>query len=204
MGLKQNQNRKRHDIDAFLDINAVRINFELKSSTVGGISTASPLTLDHVNKWRSYHWIFGIYDKKSEKLKKCIYASPSMMKEWLDFVEEDIQRGITISKMLVSKIDYPILHAIFGNKKEYTFKEAKKVFKRLYTPKKYKDLQDVKNGYSKERMLYMFREHNLSYLIKGSWLNNPKIPKEYYKKFPVIRNNSKEELIKILIKTGEI
>lgn len=202
--MKQNHNRKRHDIDAYLDVDDVRINFELKSTTVGGISTASPLTLEHIQKWRKYHWIFGIYDKKTEKLKKCIYASPTMMQEWLNFVEEDIQRGITISKLLVSKIDLPIMYAIFKKKKVYSIKDAKKVFKRLYSPKKYKDLQDVKGGYTKERMLYMFREHNLSYLIKGSWLNNPKIPKEYYKKFPVIKNNSKDELINILINSGEI
>jgi hypothetical protein len=198
LGLKQNLNRKRHDIDAFLDIEKSVVNFELKSSTVGSISSASPLTLDHINKWRTYHWIFGIYDKKTEKLQHCVYASPKMMKPWLDSLEEDINRGIMISYKLVSKIDKSVMYSIFGRKKVYSVDEAKKVYKKLYTPEKYKKLQDRHNGYSENRMLFMFREHNLSYLIRGSWLNNPKIPKEYYKNFPKITKNWKTELRNIL------
>lgn len=197
-GLKQKHKRKRHDIDAYLLVNKRVINFELKSTTVGAISTASPLTLDHIIKWKKFHWIFGIYDKNNEQLQYCVYASPRMMKPWLDNLEEDINRGLTISNKLVKKIDLDIMYDIFGNKNKYSEIEAKKVFKKLYSNKKYKELEDVKNGYSQDRMLQMFREHNLSYLIKGSWLNNPKISKEYYKNFPKIKDNWKEELQNIL------
>jgi hypothetical protein len=198
LGLKQNLDRKRHDIDAFLKFGKNNINFELKSSTVGSISSASPLTLDHIKKWRTYHWIFGIYDKNTEKLQHCVYASPKMMKPWLDSLESDINRGIHISYKLVTKIDKKMMHLIFGKKKVYSFDEAKKVYKKLYSPEMYKKLQDRPNGYSEKRMLFMFREHNLSYLIRGSWLNNPKIPKEYYKNFPKITKKWKTELKNIL------
>jgi hypothetical protein len=197
-GLKQNVNRKRHDIDAFLDVSQNRINFELKSTTVGSISSASPLTLAHIKKWRKFHWIFGIYDKSTEKLQHCVYASPAMMKKWLDYLEEDINRGITISYDLAEKIDFGIMYKVLGKKDFYTKEEVKKIFKKLYTPARYKELRDHKKGYSPIRTLFMFKEHNLAYLIKGSWLNNPKIPQKYYKGFPVIRGNWKESLKNIL------
>jgi len=195
-GLKQKFDRKRHDADAFLYVNGKKCIFELKSTTVNSVSTASPLTLDHIKKWRTYYWIIGIYNKDNEQLKYCLFASPNMMKPWLDFMEEDINRGVTISNLLVNKIDYPIMYSIFGNKKMYSYKDLKKVFKNLYTPSEYKNLKDLKQGYSKQIVLKMFKQHNLSYLIRGSWLNNPKITRKYYKNFKKI--NSKQELIKII------
>lgn len=198
LGLIQNPNRKRQDIDASLDIGPKRINFELKSTTVGAISSASPLTIEHINKWRTYHWIFGIYDKNSEKLKYCVYASPDMMKNWLDGLEKDINRGLLLSHALAEKVDFPMLFMIFGKKDFYTLRELRKVFKKLYSKKQYSDLRNHKHGYTPDRALEMFRKHNLAYLIKGSWLNNPKIRKEYYKDFPKIKNNWKDNIKRII------
>lgn len=197
-GLKQPKNRKRADIDAYLTLsNLKRIKFELKSTTVGGVSTASPLTLDHIQKWRDFHWIIGIYNKKA-KLQYCVYASPEMMKKWLDDVEENVQRGLTLSHMIVPKINKKMLYAIFGNKEVYSYEQAKKVFGKLFSKQQYKDFKDKPLGYSKKVMLEMFKKHNLYYLIKGSWLNNPKIPKTYYKNWIKIKGNYKKELRRIL------
>lgn len=196
--LLQRKKRKRSDEDAYLKINGKKIIFELKSTTVGRVSTASPLTLKHIRKWRKYHWIIGIYDKKTEKIKCCYYGSPDDMKAWLDYMEDDINRGLVSSRYLVKKIEMDLVYEIFDKKEFYTIKDAKYVFKNLYTIKQYKKLIDYKTGFSPKRMLKMLKRHNMYYLRKGSWINNPKIPKKYYEKWIKIDSNYENTLKKIL------
>lgn len=196
--LHQSENRKRSDIDATLKINGEQINFELKSTTVGSVSTASPLTIGHLKKWKTFHWIIGVYDKKTEKLKYCYYGSPKDMRSWITFMENDIERGLSISKMLVDRIDLPMLHTVFGKKEFYSYKEAKFVFKNLYSKRQYLLRMDCKGGYSEKAMLAMFKDHNWHYLERGSWLNNPKIPKRIYKHWTKITCNHAEAIRKIM------
>ncbi len=199
--LKQVPSRKRQDLDAFLLLEKNLFEFELKSTTVGDVSTASPVTIDHINKWRKLHWLIGIYDDTTVKLKHVLYASPTMMTDWLNLQEEDIQRGLTISHALVEKIDYELLYKIFSEKQTYTFEEAKKVYKKLWTKSEYMLMSDVPGGFTSATMLKMFQDHNLSYMIRGSFLNNPKITKKYTDKFIKIDSAFAKTLRKIISPT---
>jgi hypothetical protein len=176
------------------------LNFELKSTTVRSVSTASPLTINHLEKWRDFHWIVGIYDKKTEKLKHCYYGSPADMKDWIDYMMEDIKRGLKISEMIIDRMDKPMMYAIFGKKKQYTYKEARAVYKNLFPKSEYMSLKDLPGGYSSDRMLEMFKKHNWNYLKKGSWLNNPKIGPKVYKKWKRISRNHAKRLVKLVRK----
>lgn len=190
-------NHNRIGIDARLRYRKNVFDFEIKSTTTGSVSSASPLALDHINKWRHQHWIIGIYNKDAT-LNHCVYGSPEQMKDWLDFWENDIRRGLSISDMLVDRIDKKMVHATFGRKKYYTMEEARFVMKKLYTVQQYIALKDHPNGYTCDRMLEMFKEHNRTYLYRGASLNNPKIPKEYYKDWIRIDSNHAKALRKII------
>lgn len=180
-------NHSRIGIDAKTVVDKKEIHFEIKSTTMGSVSTASPLTLDHIIKWKKCHWLIGIYNKKA-KLDYCVYGSPDEMDQWLSYWEQDIRRGLSISDMLVERIDIKMVEETFGNKKIYSYDDAVFVFKGLYTTKEYNKLKDCKDGYSKKRMLEMFKEHNKMYLYRGSSLNNPKIPKKYYSHWKIVTN----------------
>lgn len=190
-------NHNRIGVDACVKIGKKIIEFEIKSTTTGVVSTASPLTLEHISKWQDRHWIIGIYDKDAE-LKYCLYGSPTDMKDWLDYWYKDISRGISISDMLVDRIDLEMVFKIFGEKQVYTEEDAKPVFRALYTTKKYKELKDRKDGYSQKRMLQMFKEHNKVYLYRGSGVNNPKIRNSTYKNWIRIDKDFASTLRKIL------
>jgi hypothetical protein len=191
--LKQHINRKRHELDAFLEYAGNDYKFELKSTTVINVSTASPLTLNHIRRWRDYHWIIGIYNSKY-KLEYCYFGFPEDMKEWLDFWENDILRGIKISNLLIEKIDKKMVKEIFGNKKIFTKEDLFPQMKNTFTKEEYEILKDESDGYSLDRTLEMFKESNKKYLYSGSNINNPKIPKNVYSKWNLITGNYDKEL----------
>ena len=58
---------------------------------------------------------------------------------------------------------------------------------------------DCKGGYSTSRMFQMFKEHNKVYLYRGSYINNPKIPKKYYSSWIHIYDNFDVNIRKILL-----
>lgn len=186
-------NESRIGIDAYAKILNQNVNFEIKSTTVGNVSTARHLNLEHIERWRNQHWIIGVYDKKAI-LKHCYYGTPEDMCEWLDFWENDIKRGLKISDLLVSKIDKQVMYEAIGKKEYYTFEDAKKVFKQLYTVEEYQSMMNHPKGFRVRRMLEMFKEHNKVYLYRGSSLNNPKINKSYYEKWIKIDKNFDKKL----------
>lgn len=194
---KTNQNRI--GIDAKLKLKNKLYNFEIKSTTTNRITTASPLTLDHINKWRNVHWIVGIYNENA-KLDFCYYGSPNDMKDWLDYWENDIKRGLFISDMLVDRIDYDMIDNIFGKKDYYSYNEAKFVFKNLYSKKEYELLMEKPNYFNKNTMLEMFKQHNKTYLYRGSNINNPKIENKYFKNWTIIEKDYEKSLRKIILK----
>jgi hypothetical protein len=186
--LDQPKNRSRIGVDGNLTVGDVVIPFEIKSTTMNDVTTARDVGLAHIRKWKTRHWLIGIYNKKAE-LQYIVYATPKHMEKWIKYIEDDIKRGLKISKMIVERIDYDMLYAIFGNKEVYSYEEAKFVFKRLFSKKQYIKLQDKPDGYSKETMLKMFRAHNWHYLKRGASLNNPKIPRREYKDLVKITEN---------------
>lgn len=190
-------NHNRIGIDARLRYRKVAFDFEIKSTTIGKVSTASPLNLDHLEKWRHQHWLIGIYNKNA-KLDYCVYGSPEQMSDWLDYWEADIKRGLMISDDLVDRIDKKMVYNTFGRKRLYTLEDARFVMKKLYTIEQYKDMMDRPGGYSPDKMLEMFKEHNRVYLYRGAALNNPKIPKSYYKDWIRIDKNHDKVLRKII------
>jgi len=190
-------NHNRIGIDARLRYKKLSFDFEIKSTTIGKVSTASPLNIDHLNKWRHQHWIIGIYNKNA-KLDYCVYGAPEQMKDWLDYWENDIKRGLKISDDLVDRIDKKMVYNTFGKKRVYTLEDARFVMKKLYSLEQYKNMMDLPGGYSPSKMLEMFKEHNKVYLYRGSSLNNPKIPKSYYKDWIKIENNHDKALRKII------
>ena len=175
-------NENRIGIDAHAEILGQDIFFELKSTTVDSVSTARHFTLRHIEKWRSQHWIVGIYNKDAT-LSHCYYGTPCDMKPWLDFWENDIKRGIHISDMLVDRIDKQMMYEVFGKKPYYTLEEAKKVYKQLYKIDEYLEMMDHPKGFRVRKMLELFKEHNRAYLYRGAALNNPKINKNYYEQW---------------------
>lgn len=85
--LRVDPDRKRSDTDAYLDRPDLEpVPFELKSTTKTSISTVRDFNPDHVAKWRDKHWLFGFFDEQQE-LQNCCYASPAMMKPWIDKLE---------------------------------------------------------------------------------------------------------------------
>jgi hypothetical protein len=120
------------------------------------------------------------------------------MKEWLDYWENDIKRGLKISDMLVERIDMKMLDSIFGKKMYYSITEAKKVFKKLKTKSEYEELDYKGNGIKRRDMLDLFKQHNKNYLYRGSAVNNPKIPESYYKNWHTIEKNHHIEIRKFL------
>lgn len=175
-------NENRIGIDAHAEILGKDIYFELKSTTVGNVSTASPLHLDHLEKWRKQHWLIGVYNKDAT-LSHCYYGTPPDMKPWLDFWEADIKRGLHISDMLVDRIDKKMMYEVFGKKPYYTLEEARHVFKQLYSVDEYREMMNHPKGFRVHKMLELFKDHNRSYLYRGAALNNPKINKSYYEQW---------------------
>jgi hypothetical protein len=196
--LKKN-NTNRIDVDATLRLKKNDFKFELKSTTIDKVSTASPLHLEHINKWRECHWIIGIYNK-SAKLQHCYYGTPDDMKEWLDYWEEDIQRDLDIAELLVERVDMTMVENIFGCHKTYKLEDVRKVFKNLYSVEGYNELLDTESGFKPKTMLKLFKEYNKFCLSRGVSRNNPKIYKSYYEKWLKIEDTYDLTLRRILKK----
>lgn len=193
-------NFSRIGVDAELKIKSHMFKFEIKSTTTGSITTASPLTLNQIKKWRGCHWIIGIYDEQ-QVLKYCLYATPDDMKGWLDYWENDIKRGLYISDMFLERIDYKMVRAIFGNKKQYSFDDIYPIFKKLFSKNQYKEFANKNGLYNISTVKKMFIEHNKTYLYRGSNVNNPKINKNYYKNWTVIDKDFDETIRKKLLES---
>ena len=195
--LEQPKNRSRIGLDGMLTIRGRIIPFEIKSTTMNDVTTARDVGLAHIRKWKNRHWLIGIYDENA-KLQYVVYGTPQDMEGWITFIEEDVKRGLKISKMLVERVDLEMVEKTFGDKEVYSYQDAKAVFKRLFSKKEYKKLQDKTNGYSKKTMLKMFKMHNWHYLKRGSSLNNPKIPRKVYKSWSKITKNHSKVLRKLI------
>lgn len=181
----------RSGIDAHLDINGVRLPFELKTTSKGSVTTVRDFGYDHIEKWQDKHWLIGFFVKGREYYK---YGSPAMMKPWINTKEEYIRPDFEIANIASEKIGIEDMHQILGKKSVYSYDDARKLQKKQYTKEQYYNLQDQKNGYSPERMLEITRER-ARYLVKrGSTLNNPHIPFSYFKDWEEITTNHAQRL----------
>lgn len=195
-GLTKPQGAGRSGTDATLEVNGREVEFELKSATMDGITTARDVGPAHIRKWRTRHWLVGFFDKRGENLLKCLYASPELIKPWVDYIERYIkmdQELALLPKSLDHSLYEPVLDATIPRKDKYTLDDAKLIHKRQYTVAVYRDRMDMPGGYSRGRMLEIIADR-WEYLTKrGATLNNPHIIATYYDNFTPVKFGSPAE-----------
>ncbi len=186
--LIKDENEGRSGIDAFLELDGTNIPFELKttSSKNGSVTTVRDFGYDHIKKWQNKHWLFGFYkgDKVSYK-----YGSPVLMQSWIKGKEEYIKPDFQLAQIAYENLTLEDLYLVLGDKESYSLKDAKLIQKRQYPSEKYLQLQDIKNGYSKHRMLSILKDRAKYLMERGSTLNNPHIPGSYFKDWEEITEN---------------
>jgi hypothetical protein len=155
--LTRPENRVRHGTDALLLIDGHTLEFELKSVTTkgGSVSTVRDLGPDHFAKWKNKHWIVARYVKGD--LVECRYGSPDDMAPWIAGRWEYIRLDFEMAQLVPALVTVDVMHRLIGLKDTYSVADAKRLHKQQYTAQKYKDLMDVKDGYSPERMLEIVR-----------------------------------------------
>jgi hypothetical protein len=92
------------------------------------------------------------------------------------------------------------MFVILGKKERYTVEDAKSLQKKQFTAAKYRDLMDMENGYSSGRMLEILIARCKYVIERGSTLNNPHIPKSYFKSWPQIEPGDTKKLLSLVDK----
>ncbi|TDT96715.1 restriction endonuclease PvuII [Azorhizobium sp. AG788] len=182
-------NRVRHGTDAILLVDGHELEFELKSVTSAGgsVSTVRDLGPDHIAKWRNKHWIIAKFDGLD--LAECRYGTPDDMAAWISKIWEYVRVDFEAADLVPGLVDNSTMHRLLGKKEKYSYDEAKRLQKNQLNSKEYKAMMDAGDGYSEERMLELFRGR-VKYLInRGSTLNNPHIPAEYFKSWTLIERD---------------
>lgn len=146
--LRIDPDRSRSDTDAYLDRDGrAPLPFELKSTTTTSVSTVRDFNPDHVRKWRDKHWLFGFFNER-EELQYCCYASPAMMKPWIDQLEAYVRPDIEIAARLGSRVEAADLVAIVGDKEVYSIEDAIVIQKKQWRKGQYAEAIDVEAGYT--------------------------------------------------------
>ncbi|MBB6404214.1 hypothetical protein [Arthrobacter sp. AZCC_0090] len=225
--LTQADDRKRADIDAYLDIDGLLLPFELKSSTSGNVSTVRDFGPDHIRKWRDgLHWIFAFYNKDGSKLLHCYYASPRDMEEWIEGKEAYIKSDAYLADTVPAFVTPEMVIEILGEKEVYSLLDAFRIMKRQWSSQQYQDHADVvvdpafpkvtasgrpkKNhgGYSLARMTEILQQRCEYVIRRGATLNNPHIEASYFERFEKITSDHAATLRRLvrdyLAKTDEI
>lgn len=87
--VKLPQLKAREGIDAFIPDRLKFHPIELKSTTKGGVSTARDVGFEHLKKWRSRYWLFGIYSK-TRQLEEVRFARPEQLETCFARIEAKI------------------------------------------------------------------------------------------------------------------
>lgn len=193
-------NRVRHGTDAILrlDGHADELEFELKSVTTskGGLTTVRDFGPDHIEKWKTKHWLVAIYN--GDQLESCKYGSPDHMAAWTFEKWEYIRPDFEMAKVVPPLIDLATMIEIIGDKQTYSVEDAKRLHKNQYTVAQYRELMDTGDGYSQEKMLTIFRDRAKYVIERGSTLNNPHIPLSYLEPWPTITRDHASELRRLV------
>jgi len=190
--LRKDDKEGRSGIDAVLDINDLTIDFELKTTANGSVTTVRDFGPDHIKKWENKHWLIGFYDDDGVMYYK--YGSPKMMRAWIQEKAQYIQPDFAIVDLISNNLSLEDMYAVIGKKEKYTIDDARALHKRQYTVKKYKELQDDKPYYTPERMLDIFKDRTRYLISRGSTLNNPHIPESYFSGWIEITDDHAMEL----------
>jgi len=169
--------------DAVLEFNGKLIEFELKSTTKKNVSTARDFGFNHINKLKSKHWIFGIYDVGDEALEECYYGSPASMAPWLDKIEQKISKSESYVDLALKHLSVEAIFELLGDKTLYSIDDAKTLMKNNTTNQEHlvPDLPDF--YFSQTKMLMLLKLQLKAYMLRGITLNNPSIPLTYIKKY---------------------
>ena len=174
----------RSGIDAYMDFTTrgrpYAAPIELKSTTVGTVSTARDVGREHIEKWRSRVWVIGFYRSGDSVLDSLLVLGPDDMEPWISRIERYIAPDFMISERVASKLEMDDLHVICGEKNAYALEDAKALYKRQWSQGKYEAEMDLPDGYSPNRMLGILRLRARYLLDRGSTLNNPHIPKRFF------------------------
>lgn len=189
--LYKDKTEGRSGVDAFLKIDGSAIQFELKTTSQGSVTTVRDFGPDHIKKWENKHWLIGFFIQGREYYK---YGSPSMMAPWIRSKEEYIAPDFKLAKLAPAKINIEDMYSIIGKKDVYTYEDAKAIQKMQYKKEQYISLQDLKHGYSPRRMLEIVKDRAKYLIERGSTLNNPHIPFTYFAGWTEITENHAQQL----------
>ena len=156
---------------------------ELKSTTVGSVSTARDVGLGHIEKWRSRVWLFGFYDASGTVLESVLTLGPDDMEPWISRIERYIAPDFLIGERVSTKLGIDDVQVICGEKETYTLEDARAIYKRQWSESRYLSEMDVENGYSPRTMLRILRLRARYLNNRGATLNNPHIPKSFLRRF---------------------
>ncbi len=187
--LTRPQNRVRHGTDALLLLEGHELPFELKSVTVarGSVSTVRDLGPDHIAKWANKHWLVGFWD--GTDLMSCRYGSPTAMASWIARIWEYIRSDFEMAELIPALITTEVMFRVLSRKEQYSLEDAKRLQKNQFSSKEYRGRMDLEDGYSAARMLEIFKERARYIMRRGSTLNNPHIPAEYFQSWPEITHD---------------
>lgn len=189
------EDRVRSDIDAHLNVDGRVINFELKSTTSGSVSTVRDFGPDHIRKWRDdLHWIFAFYDGSGTRLQYCIYASPEDMEPWIADKERYVLPDTLLADSLPGLVSSEMVISILGAKDLYSMKDAQWVMKKQWRVSQYLEQQDLEGGYSLERMTEILQARARYVILRGATLNNPHIEARYFDRFERITEEPASKL----------
>ena len=179
-GLKRPANSSRGGLDALLRLGELDVPFELKSTTVGSVTTVRDFGAEHIKKWKGKHWLIGFYDSDGRRINRCLYGSPLAMEPWIKAMEEYIAPDIALAECVPSLVTEQMLFDIVGENDIYSLKDAFSIQKRQLAASEYRARMDLPEGFSQAAMLQLLRER-CEYLIeRGATLNNPHINAEYF------------------------
>lgn len=174
-------------MDAYFDLvvdgRGHAVPVELKSTTVGSVSTARDVGLEHIEKWRSRVWLFGFYDSSGATLERVLALGPDDMEPWISRIERYIAPDFLVDERAAMNLGTDDLNVICGEKSIYTLEDAKALYKRQWTESEYLSQMDLPGGYSPRRMLRVLRLRARYLSDRGSTLNNPHIPKRFLATF---------------------
>jgi hypothetical protein len=188
----------RSSTDAILELpDGTIVEFELKSTSDSkmSVTTVRDFGPDHVQKWRTKHWIFSFYRKGDADAIFHLYASPDMMSPWINEKWDYVKNDFAAAQIIPDDVTSEQMFKVLPRKDRYSLQDAKALHKRQWTDAEYLDFMDIDDGYSTAKMLEIYR-HRVRYLLaRGSTLNNPHIPGSYFRNWDTrITGNHAAEL----------
>lgn len=116
------------------------------------------------------------------------------MSGWINEKEEYIRPDFELAKIVPEEISLTHLFQVVGEKESYSLDDAKKLHKKQYKIAEYRELMDLEDAYSPQRMLDILKNRCKYFIERGSTLNNPHIPASYFVGWEQITTNHANRL----------